>query len=241
MSTEIIIAFLTLTFLEVILGIDNIIFISIVTNKLPAEQQPRARLIGLSLAMVFRVLLLLGISWLIGFNQPLFTVMEMPFSGRDLILLAGGLFLLGKSTMEIHHKVEGIEDRPGIESGKKASMGSILFQIVLLDLVFSFDSILTAIGLTTNIPVMIAAVIVSIIIMMVFASRISNFINQHPSLQILALSFLMLIGFMLAIEAFEQHVPKGYIYFAVFFSMLVEVLNMRLRKKSATKSGGAAQ
>ncbi|MDP2189096.1 MAG: TerC family protein [Sphingobacteriaceae bacterium] len=240
MSTEIIIAFLTLTFLEVILGIDNIIFISIVTNKLPAEQQPRARLIGLSLAMVFRVLLLLGISWLIGFNQPLFTVMEMPFSGRDLILLAGGLFLLGKSTMEIHHKVEGIEDRPGIETGKKASMGSILFQIVLLDLVFSFDSILTAIGLTTNIPVMIAAVIVSIIIMMVFANRISNFINQHPSLQILALSFLMLIGFMLAIEAFEQHVPKGYIYFAVFFSMLVEVLNMRLRKKTEVKTGNGA-
>jgi predicted tellurium resistance membrane protein TerC len=241
MSTEIIIAFLTLTFLEVILGIDNIIFISIVTNKLPAAEQPRARLIGLSLAMVFRVLLLLGISWLIGFNQPLFTVMEMPFSGRDLILLAGGLFLLGKSTMEIHHKVEGIEDRPGIESGKKASLGSILFQIVLLDLVFSFDSILTAIGLTDNIPVMIAAVIVSIIIMMVFASRISNFINQHPSLQILALSFLMLIGFMLAIEAFEQHVPKGYIYFAVFFSMLVEVLNMRLRKKTEVKSGGTAK
>jgi predicted tellurium resistance membrane protein TerC len=157
-----------------------------------------------------------------------------------LILLAGGLFLLGKSTMEIHHKVEGIEDRPGIESGKKASMGSILFQIVLLDLVFSFDSILTAIGLTSNIPVMIAAVVVSIIIMMVFASRISNFINQHPSLQILALSFLMLIGFMLAIEAFEQHVPKGYIYFAVFFSMLVEVLNMRLRKKTEVKSGGPA-
>jgi predicted tellurium resistance membrane protein TerC len=241
MSTEIIIAFLTLTFLEVILGIDNIIFISIVTNKLPAAEQPRARLIGLSLAMVFRVLLLLGISWLIGFNQPLFTVMETPFSGRDLILLAGGLFLLGKSTMEIHHKVEGIEDRPGIESGKKASLGSILFQIVLLDLVFSFDSILTAIGLTDNIPVMIAAVIVSIIIMMVFASRISNFINQHPSLQILALSFLMLIGFMLAIEAFEQHVPKGYIYFAVFFSMLVEVLNMRLRKKTEVKSGGTAK
>lgn len=232
MSPEIIIAFLTLTFLEVILGIDNIIFISIVTNKLPAADQPRARLIGLSLAMVFRIMLLLGISWLIGFNQPLFTVLEMSFSGRDLILLGGGLFLLGKSTMEIHHKVEGIEGTTSNQSGKKASLGNILFQIVLLDLVFSFDSILTAIGLTDNIPVMIAAVIVSIIIMMVFAGRISTFINQHPSLQILALSFLMLIGFMLAIEAFEQHVPKGYIYFAVFFSMVVEVLNMRVRKKS---------
>ena len=142
--------------------------------------------------------------------------------------------------MEIHHKVEGIEGRPGIENGKKASLGSILFQIVLLDLVFSFDSILTAIGLTDNIPVMIAAVIVSIIIMMVFAGRISTFINQHPSLQILALSFLMLIGFMLAIEAFEQHVPKGYIYFAVFFSMVVEVLNMRLRKKTEVKADNTA-
>lgn len=240
MSPETLIAFLTLTFLEVILGIDNIIFISIITNKLPAAEQPRARLIGLSLAMVFRIMLLLGISWLIGFNQPLFTVLEMPFSGRDLILLGGGLFLLAKSTMEIHHKVEGIEGTISNQSGKKASFGNILFQIVLLDLIFSFDSILTAIGLTDNIPVMIAAVIVSIIIMMVFAGRISTFINQHPSLQILALSFLMLIGFMLAIEAFEQHVPKGYIYFAVFFSMVVEVLNMRVRKKTGINLGNTS-
>lgn len=235
MSSELIIAFLTLTFLEIVLGIDNIIFISIVTNKLPEEQQGRARRIGLLLAMGFRVVLLLGITWLIGFSEPLFSVADMEFSGRDLILLAGGLFLLGKSTMEIHHKVEGVESRPGIE-GKKASFGSILMQIVLLDLVFSFDSILTAVGLTQNIPVMIAAVVASILVMMAFATRISDFINKHPSLQILALSFLMLIGFMLAIEAFEQHVPKGYIYFAVFFSMAVEMLNMRYRRKSDSKA-----
>lgn len=234
MSSELIIAFLTLTFLEIVLGIDNIIFISIVTNKLPEEQQGRARRIGLLLAMGFRVLLLLGITWLIGFSEPLFSVADMEFSGRDLILLAGGLFLLGKSTMEIHHKVEGVESRPGIE-GKKASFGSTLMQIVLLDLVFSFDSILTAVGLTQNIPVMIAAVVASILVMMAFATRISDFINKHPSLQILALSFLMLIGFMLAIEAFEQHVPKGYIYFAVFFSMAVEMLNMRYRRKADSK------
>lgn len=235
MSSELIIAFLTLTFLEIVLGIDNIIFISIVTNKLPEEQQGRARRIGLLLAMGFRVLLLLGITWLIGFSEPLFSVADMEFSGRDLILLAGGLFLLGKSTMEIHHKVEGVESRPGIE-GKKASFSSTLMQIVLLDLVFSFDSILTAVGLTQNIPVMIAAVVASILVMMAFATRISDFINKHPSLQILALSFLMLIGFMLAIEAFEQHVPKGYIYFAVFFSMAVEMLNMRYRRKSDSKA-----
>lgn len=234
MSSELIIAFLTLTFLEIVLGIDNIIFISIVTNKLPEEQQGKARRIGLLLAMGFRVVLLLGITWLIGFSEPLFSVADMEFSGRDLILLAGGLFLLGKSTMEIHHKVEGVESRPGIE-GKKASFGSTLMQIVLLDLVFSFDSILTAVGLTQNIPVMIAAVVASILVMMAFATRISDFINKHPSLQILALSFLMLIGFMLAIEAFEQHVPKGYIYFAVFFSMAVEMLNMRYRRRADSK------
>ncbi len=232
MTTEMLIALLTLTFLEIVLGIDNIIFISIVTNRLPQEEQKRARLIGLSLAMIFRVVLLLGITWLIGFSAPLFAVAGIEFSGRDLILFAGGLFLLAKSTMEIHHKVEGVADRPGIEA-KKASLASTLVQIVLLDLVFSFDSILTAVGLTNNIPVMIAAVIISILVMMLFAGKISDFINKHPSLQILALSFLILIGFMLTIEAFDQHVPKGYIYFAVFFSMMVEILNMRLRKKQS--------
>jgi len=232
MTTELLIALLTLTFLEIVLGIDNIIFISIVTNKLPAEQQPRARFIGLSLAMVFRVALLFGITWLIGLTQTVFSVMEFDFSWRDIILLSGGIFLLGKSTMEIHHKVEGVEERPGVESkGKAKSMASILFQIVLLDLVFSFDSILTAVGLTDNLPIMIAAVIISIVVMMIFAGKISAFINKHPSLQILALAFLILIGFMLSVEAFDQHVPKGYIYFAVFFSMMVEMINLRFQKK----------
>lgn len=236
MTSELLIALLTLTFLEIVLGIDNIIFISIVTNKLPAEQQPRARFIGLSLAMIFRVLLLLGITWLIGLTKTVFSIMEFDFSWRDIILLAGGLFLLAKSTMEIHHKVEGVADRPGVEKkGNAKSMASILFQIVLLDLVFSFDSILTAVGLTDNLPVMIAAVIISIVVMMLFAGKISAFINKHPSLQILALSFLILIGFMLSVEAFDQHVPKGYIYFAVFFSMMVEMINLRFQKKQKGK------
>ncbi len=232
MTSELLIALLTLTFLEIVLGIDNIIFISIVTNKLPVEQQPRARFIGLSLAMIFRIILLLGISWLIGLTKTVFSIIDLDFSWRDIILLGGGLFLLAKSTMEIHHKVEGVENRPGVDQkGPVKSMASILFQIVLLDLVFSFDSILTAVGLTDNLPVMIAAVIISIVVMMVFAGKISAFINKHPSLQILALSFLILIGFMLSVEAFDQHVPKGYIYFAVFFSMMVEMINLRFQKK----------
>lgn len=230
-SGEGLIALLTLTFLEIVLGVDNIIFISIVSNKLPANQQAQARNIGLALAMVFRVGLLLGITWIIGFTEPLFTVLEHGVSGRDLILAAGGLFLLAKSTSEIHHKIEG-EDLEDTESGKKASLGSTIFQIVLLDMVFSFDSILTAVGLTEEVTIMIIAVIISIGIMMIFAGAISRFINNHPTLQILALSFLILIGFMLIVEALHYEVPKGYIYFAVGFSLLVEVLNMRFRKKS---------
>lgn len=224
------IALLTLTFLEIVLGIDNIIFISIVSNKLPEDQQPRVRLIGLSLALIFRILLLLGITWLMEFTKPLFTVFELEISGRDLILFAGGLFLLYKSTLEIHHKMEGPpEDK--IQTQAK-SMMSVIIQIILLDLIFSFDSILTAVGLTDEIILMIIAVVISIIVMMLFASKISNFIKEHPTLEILALSFLILIGFMLVIESFHYHVPKGYIYFAVFFSLMVEVVNMKVRKKS---------
>lgn len=227
------IALLTLTFLEVVLGIDNIIFISIVANKLPAHQQPKARTIGLVLALGVRIVMLMGISWLIGLTEPLFTMASIPFSGRNLILMSGGLFLLAKSTSEIHAKVSGdervIEAKP-----KKVSFSNIIFQIVLLDIVFSFDSILTAVGMSNDLPVMIAAVIISIIIMMIFASRISAFINGQPTLQVLALSFLILIGFMLLVEGLPiggVHVPKGFIYFAVFFSLMVEVLNMQLRKK----------
>lgn len=225
------VALLTLTFLEIVLGVDNIIFISIVTGKLPIEQQPKARNIGLILALVFRIILLLGITWIIGFTKPIFTIFDLDISGRDLILIAGGLFLLAKSTSEIHHKIEGQELSHDDEGKASVSFSRIIIQIILLDMVFSFDSILTAIGLTQEIIIMIIAVVISIGVMMVFAGKISNFINRHPTLQILALSFLILIGFMLVVEGFHVHVPKGYIYFSVAFSLLVEVLNMRLRKK----------
>tara|TARA_R110000868_G_scaffold302002_1_gene562487 strand:- start:54 stop:809 length:756 start_codon:yes stop_codon:yes gene_type:complete len=227
------IALLTLTFLEIVLGIDNIIFISIITDKLPKNQQAKGRNIGLALALLFRIALLLGITWVIGFSEPLFHVFNHPFSGRDLILMAGGLFLLGKSTSEIHHKLEGQNEDQ--EPGNKValSLGSALVQIVALDMVFSFDSILTAIGLTEHVTIMIGAVIISMIIMMLFSGAISRFINDRPTLQILALAFLILIGFMLMLDALHYDIPKGYIYFAVAFSLLVEMVNMRMRKKSS--------
>lgn len=224
------VALVTLTFLEIVLGIDNIIFISIVTDKLPESQQNKGRIIGLALALLFRVGLLLGITWIIGFSEPLFSVLDHAVSGRDLILLVGGLFLIAKSTSEIHHKLEGAsEDR---EPGNKVAltMSSALVQIVALDMVFSFDSILTAIGLTEHVIIMIIAVVLSMLVMMLFSGAISRFINNRPTLQILALAFLILIGFMLILDAMGQHVPKGYIYFAVAFSLIVEMVNMRLRK-----------
>lgn len=223
------IALLTLAFLEIVLGIDNIIFISIVSNKLPQHQQKKARNLGLVLALVFRIGLLLGVTWIITFTEPLFTVFDLEISGRDLILLVGGIFLIFKSTTEIHHKMEGEPAHEG-EKATKSFIGAII-QIVLLDIIFSFDSILTAIGLTEEIILMVIAVTISIGIMLVFSKKISDFIAAHPTLEILALSFLILIGFMLMIEALHYHVPKGYIYFAVFFSLVVEILNMRMRKK----------
>ncbi|MEM9858353.1 MAG: TerC family protein [Bacteroidota bacterium] len=226
------IALLTLTFLEVVLGIDNIIFISIVSNKLPEKDRQKARNIGLLLALVFRVGLLLAITWIIGFTKPLFSVLGYEFSGRDLILLVGGLFLIFKSTMEIGHKMEGEAQQHS--GGKVSSLATVVTQIIVLDVIFSFDSILTAIGLTEELILMIIAVVISIGIMMIFAKNISEFISKHPSLEILALSFLILIGFMLSIEAFGYHVPKGYIYFAVFFSLIVELLNMKIRKRKGT-------
>lgn len=232
------IALLTLTFLEIVLGIDNIIFISIVSNRLPVEQQPRARFIGLALALIVRIVMLAGISWLIGLTEPLFTVLGFGFSGRNLILMIGGLFLLAKSTTEIHAKVSGVEHEQEVKS-KRNAFAAIITQIVILDIVFSFDSILTAVGMSDDLPVMIAAVIIAIIVMMIFAERISKFINKHPTLQVLALSFLILIGFMLVVEGLpfdDIHVPKGYIYFAVFFSLAVEALNMRMRKKRTNGS-----
>jgi len=221
------VALLTLTFLEIVLGVDNIIFISIVSNKLPQSQQSKARFTGLSMALIFRIGLLIGITWIIGFTQPLFTLFDFAVSGRDIILAIGGLFLIGKSTSEIHNKLEGEIHEENKSGG--SSLRSVILQIIMLDIIFSFDSILTAVGLTQEVIIMIIAVIISMIIMMVAAGSIANFIQKHPTLEVLALSFLILIGFMLMLEALHYHVPKGYIYFAVAFSLLVEILNMKIR------------
>ena len=223
------IALLTLTVLELVLGIDNIIFISILSGKLPADQQPRARFIGLSGALVMRVLLLFSLSWIIGLTEPFFTVFSFPVSGRDLVLIIGGLFLIGKSTHEIHGSLEGVE---GHQSKKVfSSFVSVIVQIMLLDIVFSLDSVITAIGMVEQLWVMIVAVVISIVAMMFFASPIGNFVEKHPTIKMLALSFLLLIGFTLLAEGFHQHIPKGYIYGAMAFSVFVELLNLRLRKK----------
>ncbi len=229
MLSETWIALVTLTFLEIILGVDNIIFISIVSNKLPEDKQAKARNLGLLLALVFRILLLLGISYIIGFTKPLFSIFDHAVSGRDMILAIGGIFLLAKSTLEIHHKLEGAEAENATK--RPVTFSAIILQIVALDIIFSFDSILTAVGLVKEVVIMIIAVIIALVVMMTFASRISRFINNHPTLQMLALSFLILIGFMLLLEALHYEIPKGYLYFAVFFSLLVELLNMRLRKR----------
>jgi predicted tellurium resistance membrane protein TerC len=231
-TSENLIALLTLSSLEIVLGIDNIVFISILVGKLPREQQGKARQIGLLLAMGMRIALLLAISWVIGLTAPLFTlpVLEQEISGRDLILLFGGLFLVAKATWEIHDKLEGSEH--GAVAPRVAGFGAILVQIVLLDIVFSLDSVITAVGLAREIWVMITAVVIAVLVMMVFASRISAFIEKHPTLKMLALSFLLLIGVVLIADGFGQHVSKGYIYFAMAFSLFVEVLNIRLRRVS---------
>ncbi len=229
-SAEAWVALITLTFLEIVLGVDNVIFISIVTNKLPKDKQQYARRLGLSIALIFRILLLMIISWMTSkMTDPLFTVFNLGFSIRELILMAGGLFLLAKSTSEIHAKMENMHDAGHIGGG--AVLSKVIVQIILLDIVFSFDSILTAVGLTKDLPIMILAVVISLFIMIFFAGKISKFIADHPTLEILALSFLILIGFMLVLEALHVEVPKGYIYFAVFFSLLVEMINMRIQKK----------
>jgi predicted tellurium resistance membrane protein TerC len=223
------VAFLTLVALEIVLGIDNIIFISILAGKLPAEDQKRARFIGLSLALVIRVLLLFSLSWVIGLTAPLFTVFRQAISGRDLILLVGGLFLLGKATFEIH---ESLEAPSGHASAKvSATFLSVVIQILIIDAVFSLDSVITAVGMVEHIGIMISAVVVSIGFMMWFASPVSSFVSKHPTIKMLALSFLLLIGLNLIVEAFDVHVPKGYIYFAMGFSVFVEMLNIRIRKR----------
>lgn len=222
------IAFLTLTLLELVLGIDNIVFISILAGKLPSEQQAKARYIGLALALAMRVMLLFSLTWVIGLTAPLFTVFGEELSGRDLVLLIGGLFLLAKSTHEIHGSLEGEE---GHKSAKiYPSFVSVLIQITLLDIVFSLDSVITAVGMVDNLWIMIAAVVVSIAFMMAFAGSIGAFVQNHPTIKMLALSFLILIGVTLVAEGLDHHIPKGYIYFAMAFSVLVEILNLRLRK-----------
>ncbi|MFM8740556.1 MAG: TerC family protein [Cytophagales bacterium] len=245
-------ALLTLCFLEIVLGIDNIIFISIVSNKLPEHQRQQARNLGLFLAMFVRIAFLLCITWIIQFKEPLFTLNDlMPdffikffklhgdhtFSGRDLILGFGGLFLIAKSTMEINHEMEG-EDDEEHESGKSkgVTLTGTIVQIILLDIIFSFDSILTAIGIVNDVILMIIAVIASIGVMMFFSGAISKFIQKHPSMEVLALGFLILIGFMLFLEALHQEIPKGYVYFAVAFSLLIEFTNIRVRNKRSSKA-----
>ncbi len=224
---EIWIAFATLTFLEIVLGVDNIIFISILSGKLPPPQQPRARRVGLVGAMLTRVLLLFSLAWIVKLTSPLVTLAGRPISGRDLILIGGGLFLLGKSTIEMHERLEGEEAH---STGRRAaSFVSVIAQIMLLDIVFSLDSVITAVGMVDEVWVMVAAVIVSAGIMMLAAESISDFVHKHPTVKMLALSFLLLIGLSLLLEGFGQHIPKGYIYFAMGFSVFVEMLNLRIR------------
>jgi len=228
------IAFATLVALEIVLGVDNIVFISILAGKLPTGQQNRARYVGLALALVMRIILLFSLSWVIALTAPLFTALGQEISGRDLILLLGGLFLLAKATFEIHENLEG---ERGHASAKVApTFTSVIVQIFLLDAVFSLDSVITAIGMVEQIAIMIAAVIVAIIFMMVFAGPVARFVQRHPTVKMLALSFLLLIGLTLIVEAFDVHIPKGYIYFAMGFSIFVEMLNLRLRGKAAPVS-----
>jgi predicted tellurium resistance membrane protein TerC len=225
------IGFATLTVLEIVLGIDNIVFISILADRLPAAQQSRARLLGLVLAMVTRILLLLSLSWIIGLTAPVFSILGEQISGRDLVLILGGLFLLGKSTHEIHGNLEGGGDQASLRAAP--SFTAVLIQIMLLDIVFSLDSVITAVGMVDEIGVMVAAVVVAIGFMMAFSGAISGFVSRHPTIKMLALSFLILIGVALIAEGLDQHIPKGYIYFAMAFSVGVELLNQRVRRRQA--------
>lgn len=223
-------AFFTLTALEIVLGIDNIIFIAILVGRLPPEQRPRARVLGLGFAMLTRIALLFSLTWLMRFSEPLFTVMENDFSLRDVVLILGGTFLLFKSTLEIHNSLEGEahEARPG-----SASFMMVVTQIAIIDIVFSVDSVITAVGLVEHIEIMVAAIVIAVAVMMVAARAISDFVDQHPTIKMLALSFLILIGVALIGEGFDLHIPKGYIYFAMAFSVVVELLNLRVRKRRA--------
>lgn len=225
------IAFITLVALELVLGVDNVIFISILVSKLPADQHQRARVTGLGMAVLSRILLLFSISWIIGLSAPLFTVFHFEISGRDILLILGGLFLLAKSTREIHQKLEGQE---GSASARvRASFVSVIVQVLLLDVVFSLDSVITAVGMVNELSIMIAAVVIAALAMIVLAKPLGDFVERHPTIKILALSFLLLIGFTLIVEGLHQHIPKGYIYFAMGFSVFVEMLHLRLRQVPA--------
>lgn len=227
------IALLTLTMLEIVLGIDNLVFIAILTDRLPRAERPLAYRLGLGGAMVTRVGLLLGLSWIMHLTDPIFTVLDNAFSGRDLIVLAGGVFLIGKSAHEIYEKVEIPEDEAAERGGKHAQAGLVLvvLQIAVMDIIFSLDSVITAVGMVDEVPVMIAAIVIAMAIMLIFARRIGEFVNEHPSMKVLALSFMLLIGVLLVAEGFGQHLPKGYIYAAMGFAFFVELLNMRLRAR----------
>ena len=229
-TSENLIALLTLSALEIVLGIDNIVFISILVGKLPENQRAGARRIGLLLAMGMRIALLLAITWVMGLTQPLVTLFEHAFTGRDVILLVGGLFLVAKATWEIHDKLEGADHgHAGAPPPRRAGYGAILVQIMLLDIVFSLDSVITAVGMARHVGVMIVAVVIAVLVMLVFAGAIGAFIERHPTVKMLALSFLLLIGVVLIADGFGQHVSKGYIYFAMAFSLFVELLNLRIR------------
>src|ERR1051326_2780949 len=233
-SFDAVLSILTLTVLEIVLGIDNIIFIAIVAGKLPErKEQRKARAAGLSLALIMRILLLFSITWVIGLKDPLFFIGEFGATGRDMILFAGGVFLLYKTTLEIHNKIEGRDESE--MNIKKISMNAIIMQIVFIDIIFSFDSILTAVGLVTNVLIMIAAVIIAMVIMLWFSEIVSDFINKHPTIKMLALAFLLMIGMMLILDAVHYHVPRQYIYVSMLFSLLVEGLNMRMRSKRARR------
>lgn len=223
------ISLLTLSVLEVVLGIDNIIFISIIAGKLPKMKQGRARAIGLMMALVMRVILLFSISWIVGLKEALFNIGDFAVTGRDLILFSGGVFLLYKTTIELHNKIQGYGEEA--MSVKKVSFNAIVLQIVLIDIVFSFDSILTAVGLVSNLLIMILAVIIAMIIMIIFSGKVSDFINENPTIKVLALSFLLMIGVILILESFHEHVDKKFIYISIAFSLFVELLNIRMRKK----------
>ncbi len=225
------VALATLTLLEIVLGIDNIIFISILVGRLPIEERDKARTFGLGLAMLTRILLLLSITWVMGLTEPLFNIFSTEISGRDIILIVGGLFLIGKSTHEIHHSLEGHEETKAAKAA--TSFVSVLIQIAILDIVFSLDSVITAVGLAEHLAVMILAIIIAVGVMMLAAQGIGNFVDQHPTVKMLALSFLIMVGVALFGEGFELHIPKGYIYFAMAFSVFVEFLNMKIRTKHA--------